>query len=154
LIQGPHLPFVFRYKILFSHLPELSQKEDAKRRGKAYDHNILLRALIYRCLVAAVELCVAYPEEQSGRDLHGYCVGFAGDKALPGDYDGGGRTDIAVWRPSAGSWYFLESSSRGSYIRPQWGLESDVPVPADYDADGIVDIGVWRDSSGVWYHSA
>ena len=50
LLRGPHLPSVFRYETLFSHLPALPQKEDAKRGRKAYDHNILLRALIYRCL--------------------------------------------------------------------------------------------------------
>jgi hypothetical protein len=45
---------------------------------------------------------------------------------VPGDYDGDGQTDIAVWRPSDGIWYVLRSTA-GVYYQ-QWGTQGDVPV--------------------------
>ena len=65
---------------------------------------------------------------------------------MPGDYDGDGKIDIAVFRPSTGTWYILKSggSTLASY---QWGLAGDTPVPGDYDGDGISDPAVWRPST-------
>jgi len=77
--------------------------------------------------------------------------GLETDRALPGDYDGDGKTDIAVWRPGTGTWYILPSgASPGTYISTPWGLESDTPAPADYDGDGKTDIAVYRPGTGTW----
>jgi hypothetical protein len=76
--------------------------------------------------------------------------GIAGDKIVPGDYDGDGITDRAVFRPSNGIWYIQRSSDQG-LSSAQFGIGTDIPVPGDYDGDNKTDIAVYRPSTGVWY---
>ena len=73
--------------------------------------------------------------------------GANGDVPITGDFDGDGRSDFTVFRPSNGVWYSLKTSEGFSAF--PFGISSDQPVPGDYDGDGRHDIAVFR--AGFWY---
>jgi len=69
-----------------------------------------------------------------------------------GDFDGDGKSDLALFRPSTGMWHIGTSSTAYlSNLSIQWGLATDVPVPGDYDGDSIDDLAVYRPATGYWY---
>lgn len=72
-----------------------------------------------------------------------------GDIPIPGDYDGDGKTDAAVFRNPTGDWWIERSS--GGYFSVHFGLAGDIPIPRDYNGDGKTDIAVFRPSEGNWY---
>ncbi len=63
------------------------------------------------------------------------------------DFDGDGRADISVFRPTDRIWYLQQSTSGFAGI--QFGLPTDKIAPADFDGDGKTDISVFRE--GLWY---
>ncbi|HEY0459585.1 MAG TPA: zinc-dependent metalloprotease family protein [Pyrinomonadaceae bacterium] len=66
------------------------------------------------------------------------------------DFDGDCKTDISIYRPSAGEWWYTRSSDNGIRVG-QFGTSSDVIVPADFTGDGKTDIAFWRPSTGFWF---
>jgi hypothetical protein len=73
---------------------------------------------------------------------------FAG--TLISNFDNDTKSDAAVFRPSNGTWYTLNSSN-GNFQAAQFGVNGDKPVAGDYDGDGKTDFAVFRPSNGTWY---
>ena len=65
------------------------------------------------------------------------------------DFDGDGRADVSLFRPSDRVWYLLGSQVGFSSL--QFGLSNDNLAPADYDGDLKTDVAVWRGSEGNFY---
>ncbi len=68
------------------------------------------------------------------------------------NFDGDGKSDIAVFRPETGEWYNLKSGG-GGFQSVRFGMLGDKPVAGDFDGDGKSDYAVYRPSNGVWYIS-
>lgn len=69
--------------------------------------------------------------------------GKEGDQFVAADFDGDGKGDLAVFRQSDGTWWWMRSSD-GVINAAQFGQTGDKPVPADYDGDGKTDLAIWR----------
>lgn len=87
-------------------------------------------------LIAGLSTLLSYP-----------CSATVPVNSTPFDFDGDGKADISVYRPSTGVWY-LQRSSNG-FAAYQFGAAGDKLVPADYTGDGKTDLAMWR--NGTWF---
>ncbi|HEY0427644.1 MAG TPA: FG-GAP-like repeat-containing protein [Pyrinomonadaceae bacterium] len=65
------------------------------------------------------------------------------------DYDGDGKSDVSIFRPSTGEWWLSRSTS--GTVAYQFGSRTDIIAPADYTGDGKTDVGFFRPSTGEWF---
>jgi len=67
----------------------------------------------------------------------------------PFDFDGDGKTDLSIFRPSNGQWW-LGRSADGLIVHT-FGNSSDILTPADFTGDGKTDVAIYRPSAGSWF---
>jgi hypothetical protein len=85
--------------------------------------------------------------------------GIGSDRVAPGDWNGDGLTDPAVFRAVGGfGWWYFDSNGSGVWESGidqalQFGLGTDTPVVGDWNGDGQSDFGVFRAKGdfGWWY---
>lgn len=83
--------------------------------------------------------------------------GLAGDKAVSGDWNDDGITEIGIFRESTRTWA-LDSNTNSGFgtwdgcgtdrciIVPGFGSSGDTPVTGDWDGNGTTKIGFFRDN--------
>jgi hypothetical protein len=85
--------------------------------------------------------------------------GIGSDRVAPGDWNGDGLTDPAVFRAVGDfGWWYFDSNGSGVWESGidqalQFGLGTDTPVVGDWNGDGQSDFGVFRAKGdfGWWY---
>jgi streptogramin lyase len=90
---------------------------------------------------------------QGSSTINGRSFGAGGlDVPVTGDFDGDGKPDLAVYRPSTGQWFAQESStSYAGQLLATFGGPKDIPVPADYSGSGKTTLAVYRPTTGQWF---
>ncbi len=72
------------------------------------------------------------------------------DVPIQGDFEGKGKTNLALFRPSTAQW-FIQRPSLGNLVI-QFGQPGvDIPITGDYDGDGVTDLAVWRPTTATFY---
>jgi hypothetical protein len=92
---------------------------------------------------------VQWPKEMNTGSLRAFSVATTEryDNFLKGpafDFDGDGRADRAIWRPSQRRFYLESSLKPENVLRSRVFAEGAKPAPGDYDGDGLWDFAVWR----------
>jgi hypothetical protein len=80
--------------------------------------------------------------------------GLALDVKLQRDYDGDGKTDLTVARPTGNNiFWYIRQSSNDTIRTEQFGTVSDGDhlVPGDFDGDSKCDVAVFRPGNSTWY---
>ncbi len=66
------------------------------------------------------------------------------------DYDGDGRSDVALFDPVTGT-YLIRKSSTGKDHRIKLRTSGTLPAPGDFDRDGIADAAAFNPTTAEWF---
>ncbi len=103
---------------------------------------------VYNRALTASEIQTIYNAGTAATGATGKCL--LTNNHTPFDFDGDGKTDISIFRPSVGEWWINRSSS-GQTVAAQFGQSTDRITPGDFTGDGKADIAFWRPSTGFWF---
>jgi hypothetical protein len=87
-----------------------------------------------------------------GRNVSFKWGGRPGDVLVPGDYDGDGYDEMAIWQQTNRTWYWRRAPD-GPISQAAFGTATSVPMPADYNHDGRLDLAYWEPREGKIYVS-
>ncbi len=118
-----------------------------------YDGDGITDVAVFRRGAIATANAIWYIRNSSDGTVRIETFGLTGngtttfDSPIPGDYDGDGKFDIAVYRfgliPANN--YIIKRSSTGVVTFQQFGnFNTDYILPGDYDGDGKTDLAVAR----------
>lgn len=70
------------------------------------------------------------------------------DIPFTGDFDGDGKSDLALYRPSTNTWSIARTSAGGESF--QFGAPGTIPTVGKFDGNGISEVAAYNPNSGVW----
>lgn len=79
-----------------------------------------------------------------------FAAASTASRNTPFDFDGDGKTDLSIFRPAPGEWWYSQSADGGSRAF-QFGAFADRVVPADFTGDGKTDAAFFRPATGEWF---
>ena len=85
-----------------------------------------------------------------GKGMYEISLAAAPTVRSPFDFDGDNKTDISIFRPAPGEWWYSKSSNGGNGA-VTFGTSSDTLTPADFTGDAKTDIAFFRPATGLWY---
>jgi len=84
---------------------------------------------------------------RTGQDPKRMRLGRGTDLPLLGDWDGNGKANLGVYRPSTAT--FLLRAKRGT-ASITLGSGHEQPVAGDWDGDGLAEVGLRDPATGTW----
>ncbi len=102
----------------------------------------------------AKDVTITNPDGQSitAAGLITIAAAPASSVKIPSDFDGDGKTDLSVWRPSnvdGVADFYVFNSMTNTVSAIAFGSVGDVIAPGDFDGDNKTDYSVYR--NGTWY---